>query len=191
MNQVRLITDKEERWHAWIALESYRRLVFLILMRDIQLCSFFQNLPTRALSIFTVRVGVPTDEASWQARSAPEWSAIERREEPTLPQLLKFVLTGVAEDDSLNTSMNLYSELTMLHGLTSIGWDLRWRGGLRASAVETIAKSKGWRPSLQNFYSLQRQRVSQQSGLECHLLLDVNILADLETRLDLFVPLPS
>ena len=133
----------------------------LTMMFQIQLCSLFQNLPTRALSVFMVRVGLPVDDASWHARSAIEWTALPAVDSPTLPELLKSTLTHAYDDDThacdddegpQARAMNDFSELCVLHGLMSVGWDLRFRGGLRAAAAESVLRNKNWKLSLQRFY---------------------------------------
>ncbi|GAA5916878.1 hypothetical protein JCM5296_000736 [Sporobolomyces johnsonii] len=190
-------TGTEDRWHAWVRTESWRRLSFAVLMRDTQLCTLFGHLPTRALSILLVRVGLPADETHWSAGSAAAWIAQPPPRELPLPQILKQEISSTNTPQYATTPfpplarLNAFAQLCCLHGLLSIAWDIRWRGSLRSAAIESVQTT--WRQTLERIYSQYRQRLlsmldspftSSSDRVMCLTSLDVLLVGELELLMD-------
>ncbi|GAA5843529.1 hypothetical protein JCM9279_000783 [Rhodotorula babjevae] len=159
----------EERWRAWAASESWSRLCYAIMLRDIQLSSVFGHLPVRALSMLIIRLRMPASEASWVAPSAEAWAAQPATSSAPFCQVFKDVL--LARTSSPSTASSSQPEplcpfglSTILHGLMSLAWDVKWRGTLRADALAPLHKSLNWRGSLQSAYGRLGREVLDTLG---------------------------
>lgn len=159
-----------------------------ILLRDIQLCSVFQQLPTRALSILFVRLTLPCGDDRWYASDAGAWQALAPPPELPFPQAIKTAL----DPKPTPVFLNPFARFCLVHGLMSVAWDVKWRGTLRASALESV--SRNWRASILAAY--RRLRIDAATSLDLPFLtptergmsrttIDLLLIAELDMLVDL------
>ncbi|GAA6008720.1 hypothetical protein JCM10207_001697 [Rhodosporidiobolus poonsookiae] len=196
-------SSSEDQWRVWVANESWSRLAYSVITRDIQLSSLFGQLPTRALSALLIRLSLPSSETLWSASSAASWSYQSRPQPQPFPSAVKESLSSASSPSTsaapLSSSsrpssphLNPFSRLIVLHGLMSIAWDVKWRGSLRAAAVESVQKN--WRQSLRQAYL--KLRAESEEVLELPFLtkeeevlswtvLDLLVVVELDLVADL------
>lgn len=167
-----------------------------MILRDIQLCSVFQQLPTRALLILFVRLTLPCNDERWYAPSARAWQALPVTTEVPFPHVIKSALSppNPAQGHAQNgpVALNPFARYCLVHGLMSVAWDVKWRGTLRATALGSV--SRNWRASLLAAYRRIRNDVT--AALELPFLtasergmsrttLDLLFIAELDLLADL------
>lgn len=65
--------EAENAWTAWAQDEERRRAAFCVLMVDTQISGFWNQHPSRQMSIFAHHIGLPCPKSEWEALSAAEW----------------------------------------------------------------------------------------------------------------------
>ncbi|KWU45660.1 hypothetical protein RHOSPDRAFT_16107, partial [Rhodotorula sp. JG-1b] len=188
----------EEKWAGWAEVEAWRRIAHCVILRDIQLCSVFQQLPTRALSILFVRLTLPCNDDRWYAPSARAWQALPVTTELPFPHVIKSALSPTSTQGHQNgpVALNPFARYCLVHGLMSVAWDVKWRGTLRATALESV--SRNWRASLLAAYRRIRNDVTaalelpfstaselgmSRTTLDLLLIAELDLLADLTSIL--------
>lgn len=162
--------QQEEAWSAWAKDEERRRAAFCVLLLDTQASAFWNQSPSRQLSIFAHNIALPCRKSQWDARTAVDWLRV--REPPPLalttngsrkrsPLLLPglhpiYDLTNVSEGYSSNLLYaiaaeeqlkfgldleNKFGAEMILIGLTAAAWDFRTRGGMGIK----LSGVKDWR----------------------------------------------
>jgi hypothetical protein len=63
----------EDAWTAWAKDEERRRAAFCVLLIDTQISAFWNQHPSRQLSIFAHNIPLPASKGQWEATSAAEW----------------------------------------------------------------------------------------------------------------------
>ncbi|KPV75057.1 uncharacterized protein RHOBADRAFT_53955 [Rhodotorula graminis WP1] len=195
--------NDEERWRAWVASESWSRLCYAIMLRDIQLSSIFGHLPVRALSMLIIRLRTPASDALWTAPSAEAWQKQRSPSSAPFCQVFKDVLAAPSSSSSSSPPpshehLNPFALSTVLHGVMSLAWDVKWRGTLRADALAPLHKTLNWRGSLQSAYGrLEREvddaldsealtsseRTMSLSSLDLLFVAKLDLVADLTSML--------
>ncbi|RSH79958.1 uncharacterized protein EHS24_009629 [Apiotrichum porosum] len=118
--------DLETQWKQWILDESTRRVGWVILIRDIEYASFFQQLPSRASSPFKLPVDLPCPESCWDAPTADAWShAVVPGE--TLAVALKKVIQAAMGSSFRLPAYTEFAQLVLTYGLCALGWDVNRR----------------------------------------------------------------
>ncbi|BGO88986.1 hypothetical protein NBRC10512_002054 [Rhodotorula toruloides] len=197
--QVAQAQTEDERWQAWIESESWRRVAFAVIMRDIELSTIFQHLPTRALSILLIRLALPSDDDRWTAASSSAWRACQATPDIPFPYAVKHALsisTASTAPPATPPHLNPFARYCVIHGLMSVGWDVKWRGSLRAAAIESVQRN--WRGSLRDAYRQLRtdiiltvdlpflsasERSISLTSLDLLLVAELDLLADLTSIL--------
>lgn len=64
---------QEEAWATWAKDEETRRAAFCVLMIDTQLSAFWNQHPSRQLSIFAHNIALPCSRNQWEALTPGEW----------------------------------------------------------------------------------------------------------------------
>lgn len=84
--------EAELKWIAWAQDEERRRAAFCVLLIDTQISAFWNQHPSRQLSIFAHHIGLPRPKSEWEATSAADWLRAIRmnklaKELNTVPQM--------------------------------------------------------------------------------------------------------
>lgn len=151
--------QEENAWAAWAKDEERRRAAFCVLLVDTQISAFWNQHPSRQLSIFAHNIALPATKAQWEATSAAEWLQArlavrppaktglgKRRRSSYLPGLhpdfevkqvaegySSGVLRALAAEQDLSFEMsvdNALGGMMAVFGLMAVGWDCRTRGGM-------------------------------------------------------------
>ncbi|KAJ5984684.1 hypothetical protein N7481_006783 [Penicillium waksmanii] len=109
----------EQKWHAWIEQESFKRLVYHVFVHDAQSAATLNVNPI--ISYTDMDLSLPTARQIWEAKSAMEWKELlcnatpERM--PSLIDLLRDISQLSVFQDRIDTQM---SALVLLHGLSAL-----------------------------------------------------------------------
>ena len=166
--------QEEEAWAAWAKDEERRRAAFCVLLIDTQLSVFWNQHPSRQLSIFAHNINLPCPRNQWDATTASDWFKVREPPSPSasiakkprsgyLPGLhpefqvdvvsegySASILSALAADEKLPFRVDLENALgveMILVGLMAIAWDCRTRGGM---GIRFREGTKHWRSIVLN-----------------------------------------
>ncbi|KAJ5595636.1 hypothetical protein N7450_002094 [Penicillium hetheringtonii] len=109
----------EQKWHAWIEQESFKRLVYHTFLHDTQSAVTLNVNPL--ISYADLDLPLPASRELWEASSADDWkelySNITPERIPSLADLLRDMSQLSAFQDHIDTQM---SALVLLHGLSAL-----------------------------------------------------------------------
>jgi len=116
-----------------------------------------------------IRLRMPAGDDQWNAPSAEAWQAQTPSSTKPFCHVFKDVLLARTSSSSALSSsaqerLNPFAISTILHGLMSLAWDVKWRGTLRADALAPMQKSLDWRGSLQSAYGRLEREVLEALG---------------------------
>lgn len=173
-------------------ISERRRAAFSVLLIDTQLSAFWNQHPSRQLSIFAHNITLPCPRNQWEAMTASDWfrvreppipaSAISRKPRSGyLPGLhpefqvsvvsegySSSILSALAAEDRLPFRVDAENSLgveMILIGLMAIAWDCRTRGGM---GIRFREGTKHWRSIVLNGKLLLQ---STLSGDRCDISL--------------------
>ncbi|BGP29485.1 hypothetical protein JCM10296v2_001224 [Rhodotorula toruloides] len=192
-----MLLDQKRQYMAILTalVENY----FAVDAAQIELSTIFQHLPTRALSILLVRLALPSDDDRWTAASSSAWRACQATPDIPFPYAVKHALslsTASSAPPATLPHLNPFARYCVIHGLMSVGWDVKWRGSLRAAAIESVQRN--WRGSLRDAYRQLRsdinltvnlpflsasERSISLTSLDLLLVAELDLLADLTSIL--------
>ncbi|ORY79777.1 hypothetical protein BCR35DRAFT_352677 [Leucosporidium creatinivorum] len=66
--------ELEAAWKAWIEVETWRRVSFIVFLTDIEMATRFETPPFLSFSELTI--DLPSSDTLWNARSGHEWLAL-------------------------------------------------------------------------------------------------------------------
>ena len=166
--------QEQEAWASWAKDEERRRAAFCVLLIDTQLSAFWNQHPSRQLSIFAHNINLPCPRCQWEASTASDWFNVREPPSPSasvtrkprsgyLPGLhpefqvnvvsegySTAILSALAAEPQLPFRVDLENALgveMILIGLMAIAWDCRTRGGMGIRFREGTAH---WRPIVMN-----------------------------------------
>jgi hypothetical protein len=127
--------DLEEDWRTWCDAEQKKRLAFLCFMWDTQHAVLFcQSL---CMSAFELRSTLPCNQSLWEAASAETWHQL-RQKQPTTPLFLSCLKMYLHPNAAaVPKNLNALSRSLLLHGLTSVAWDMQRRDQTSLGVIET------------------------------------------------------
>ncbi|KAJ5756922.1 uncharacterized protein N7511_007104 [Penicillium nucicola] len=109
----------EEKWHAWVEQESYKRLVYHLFMHDSQTAMSLNVNPI--ISYADMELPLPASRQLWEAKSATEWKDLfggmtpERL--PSLADLLRDMSQLTIFQDRVDTQ---FAASILIHGLAAL-----------------------------------------------------------------------
>lgn len=182
----------EEQWRTWITGESWRRCVKLVITdkcavvltqchgaadtrraahrvmdREIEQALLFNQLSSRALTMLVCRLPLPVGDDIWNAPTAAAWKAQPPLLSVSYCSAIKGVLTS---SPGSHDRSNPFALSSILHGLMSVGWDLRWRGTLRADAIMPLQTEINWHAALHKAH--ERVKCDLAAALELPFLTE-------------------
>ncbi|KAL1405783.1 hypothetical protein Q8F55_007459 [Vanrija albida] len=117
-------SDLQAQWSQWIIEESTQRACWVIMFRDIEYCSFFQQLPTRAYSPFRTPCPLPCPESCWDAPTPEAWSHAFTPGETLAANLKRILISGPAGPTlAFGKGDELFKQLNLTYCLSALGWD--------------------------------------------------------------------
>ncbi|GJN87079.1 hypothetical protein Rhopal_000024-T1 [Rhodotorula paludigena] len=137
--------SEEEQWRTWITSESWRRAAHRVMEREIEQALLFNQLSSRALTMLVCRLPLPVGDDVWNAPTAAAWKAQPPLLSVPYCSAIKGVLTS---SPGSHDRLNSFALSSILHGLMSVGWDLKWRGTLRADAIMPLQTEINWHAAL-------------------------------------------
>ncbi|RMZ71972.1 c6 transcription factor [Pyrenophora seminiperda CCB06] len=150
------------KWHRWIELEAYKRLVYHLFEHDIYMTMVNHRQPL--LSYAELTLPLPASEALWLAPSAATWKARILDEPPhSFRPSLRSILQESGSISCLHASYDpRIARSAYIHGLASQIWEHR---------QQTVLLHEMSDPSSQ-LWSRSRQQKLQESLRNINIALD-------------------
>lgn len=140
--------ELDSAWKAWVALETKRRVAFIVYLLDVELASHYKTPPV--LSFSELDIDLPSAECLWKARDAQEFQRI--KSSPVLRPPTHFLsairaLMASATCSPFSEDGTILNELPALDPLSLLILS-RTLSFLQVKAEETIAQSDPFRSML-------------------------------------------
>lgn len=118
-------TGGDPEWERFIDHESRKRVAFFAFVVDTQHTAMFNHAPSMFIS--DLRFRLPCDEALWEAPDADSWRQL-RDKSSAPPQFTATIGSFLRLDPSSSPPvLSPWSMMIILHGLISVGWNMRLR----------------------------------------------------------------
>ena len=170
--------DLEKEWRHAMNLEQRKRLAIMCFIWDTQHATLFSQ--SLCMSAFEIRSSLACDAKTWEADTAQEWYQSSQREHPQSHQLFLHVLKSYISPTHRNSHrprhLNALSRVLLLHGLMSIGSDLKRRDQttLRVESPDLVG---AWKARMARSLDLWKA----DFDADC-MSMKLNVMNDLDMR---------
>jgi hypothetical protein len=147
----------DPEWGKFIDHESRKRVAFFAFVVDTQHTAMFNHAPSMFIS--DLRFRLPCDEAMWEAPDAASWRRI-RNKSPEPPAHFTTTIGAFLRLDSAEPlpTLSPWGMMIILHGLISVGWNMRLRERIIPENESTESNDNGtsgaswWMQSISESY---------------------------------------
>lgn len=125
--------NKNLEWQKFIDHESRKRIAFFAFIVDTQHTALFNHPPSMFIS--DLRFRLPCDELLWEAPDSETWSKL-RDSFPPPPHFTTTISSFLKLDNHSQSTLSPWSMMIILHGLVSVGWNMRLRESILPEQVQ-------------------------------------------------------
>ena len=170
--------DLETEWRHAMDAEQRKRLAMMCFIWDTQHATLFSQ--SLCMSAFEIRCSLACDASTWEASTAQEWHQSSQHEHPQSHQLFLHVLRAYISPTHRHAQrprhLNALSRMLLLHGLMSIGSDLK-RRDQTALRIESPDLVGAWKTRM----ALSLDLWKADFDADC-MSTKLNVLSDMDMR---------
>ncbi|CAN6618513.1 hypothetical protein TRVA0_007S01882 [Trichomonascus vanleenenianus] len=131
-------SSQDPEWLRFIDHESRKRIAFFAFVVDTQHTALFNHPPSMFIS--DLRFRLPCDEALWEAPDGDHWRQIKDSFPPP-PHFTTTISAFLKFDHHSQPQLSPWSMMVILHGLISVGWNMRLRESILSDQIGAATSS--------------------------------------------------
>ncbi|KAA8902924.1 hypothetical protein TRICI_005778 [Trichomonascus ciferrii] len=131
-------TGGDPEWQKFIDHESRKRIAFFAFVVDTQHTALFNHPPSMFIS--DLRFRLPCDEVLWEAPDGQAWARLKDSFPPP-PHFTTTISSFLKLDNHTQPTLSPWSMMIILHGLISVGWNMRLRESILPDQITTTTEN--------------------------------------------------